>query len=139
MSDNFASELLKELDEQNSFSQSEDEQILTNVKYKMIPGLRENSVLMWAYEQNHLYYKNAYSIKTKDTSYTCRVKECKARIFVRPDGAAFQDTTIKHLTSHGSQYQDYKFMYCDSKMKERAKTAPGSMTPYEIYMEVISE
>lgn len=137
MSDNFTSELLRELE--NSLTQSEDEDILTNVRYTLIPGLRENSELMWTYEQNQLYYKNSYSAKTQLTSYTCRVKGCKARVFVRPDESAFQDPSITHLSSHGSQYQDYKFMYCDNKMKQKAKLAPGSMSPYEIYMEVVSE
>lgn len=137
MSDNFTSELLKELE--SSLTQSEDEEVVANVRYTMIPGLRENSELMWAYEQNQLYYKNAYSTKTQLTSFTCRVKGCKARIFVRSDGSAFQDTSITHLASHGSQYQDFKLMHCENKMKQKAKTAPGSMTPLQIYMEVVLE
>lgn len=137
MSDNFTAELLRELE--NSLSQSDDEEVLRNVKYTIISGLRENSEVMWAYEQNQLYYQNSYSAKTQLTSYTCRVKECKARVFVRPNKTAFQDMSIPHLASHGSQYQDYKFMYCDSRMKERAKSAPASMSPYEIYMEAVAE
>lgn len=139
MSDNFISELLREVESSLTQSEPEDEETMTNVMYRLIPGLRENSEVMWAFEQNQLYYQNAYSRKTQLTSYTCRVKNCKARVFVRPDKSAFQDTSIAHLASHGSQYQDYKYMYCDYKMKQRAKTAPASMTPYEIYMEVIAE
>lgn len=137
MSDCFSSQLLRDLE--NSLTQSEDEEISTNLNYRMIPGLRTNSELLWAYEQQQLYYKNAYSTKTQITSYTCRIKGCNARVFVKPDGSAFQDPLNTHLISHGSQYQEYKLMYCDNEMKERAKAAPGSMTPYEIYMEVVAE
>lgn len=138
MSDTFSSLLLKEI-ENVITSEDEEEEHLIEVIYQLIPGFRINSELMWAFEERQLYYENSYSNKTKLKAYTCRVKGCTARVFVREDGTAFRDTERKHLKSHGTQYQDYKFMYCDNMMKERAKTAPASMTPYDIYMEVVVE
>lgn len=138
MSDTFATELLREME--NAIPTSEDEETGTiDVKYDIIAGFRVNSQLMWAYEENQLYYENSYSKKTKLKAYTCRIKGCPARVYVREDRSAFRDREIKHLSSHGSQYQEYKFMYCDNRMKDRAKSASASMTPYDIYMEVIAE
>lgn len=71
-------------------------------------------------------------------SYSCRIKDCTSRIHVNKDKSAFRDATDEH-TLHGSQYSDFIKMYCENKMKERAKSAPASMTPYEIYMEVVVE
>lgn len=138
MSDLFTSELLKEME--GALTQSDDEETgLIDVKYEIIEGFRSTSGNLWAYEENQLYYKNSNSESKNLTAYTCRVPGCTARVYVRRDETAFRNAEKKHLVSHGSQYQDYKFMYCDNKMKERAKTAPASMTPYDIYMEVIVE
>lgn len=30
-------------------------------------------------------------------------------------------------------------MYCENMMKEKAKVAPASMTPYQIFMDVLVE
>lgn len=136
MSDSFTLELLRGME--GELTQSEDEETgLIDVKYEIIPGFRANSELMWAYEENQLYYKN--SNYKKLTAYTCRIAGCPARVYVRKDNTAFRDTEKRHLAAHGLHYREYKFMYCDNKMKERAKTAPASMTPYDIYMEVVVE
>lgn len=138
MSDTFSRQLLQEME--NAILSSEDEDTgIIEINYEIIPGLRVNSQLMWAYEENQLYYENAFSKKTRLKAFTCRVKGCPARVFVKEDKSAFRDHGTNHLPSHGSQYQQYKLMYCDNKMKEKARTAPASMLPYDIYMEVIAE
>lgn len=137
MSDTFSKQLLRKME--NAIITSENEETeLIEIKYEIIEGLRVNSQLMWPYEENQLYYENSYS-KKKLKAYTCRVKGCPARVFVKDDLTAFRDRETNHLPSHGSQYQQYKLMYCDNKMKERASGAPASMLPYDIYMEVITE
>lgn len=136
MSDSFTSQLLREMENALSDSQSED---TSEVNYSIICGLRQGSQLLWIPDEQQLFYRNSYSIKTKLTTYTCRVKNCLAKVYVNPDGTAFKDETEVHNPSHGSQYTEFKLMYCDNQMKEKAKTAPASMTPYEIYMEVVVE
>lgn len=67
------------------------------------------------------------------------MKDCKSRIRVnRADSTAFRDLSDTH-SSHESQYESFKYMYCDSMMKEKAKSSPASMTPYNIYVEVVAE
>lgn len=138
MSDNFTDELLKEME--NGITTSQDEEInMNHVKFEMIPGLRDNSQLMWAYEEQQLYYENSYSQKSKITAFTGRKSGCMARVFLKEDGTVFKSDKSIHLASHGSQYPDYKLMNCQNKMKERAKCAPASMLPYDIYMEAVTE
>lgn len=141
MSDSFTSELLREME--NALSQSEDDEVdddaVIDVNFILIPGLRIGSEIMWVVNEEQLYYRNSFSEKTKIAAYTCRVSGCTARIYVNADGTAFRETNKKHLNSHGSQYSDFKYMYCDNKMKEKALSAPASMLPYDIYMEVVVE
>lgn len=138
MSDTFTTELLREM--QNALSEDEvEENGVIEVNFILIPGLRQGSELMWVEEEEQLYYKNSVSDKTKVAAYTCRITGCLARVYVNPDGTAQRDADTKHIISHGSQYYDFKFMHCDNKMKEKAISAPASMTPYAIYMEVIKE
>lgn len=139
MSSTLSAELLKEMEDALTTDESyiEDEDHI-EVKYEMIVGFRINSMILWAYEEKELYYENAYSTKTKLRGFTCRKKKCNARIYVREDGTAFRDPEQCHR-SHGNQYQAFRNMYCDNKMKEKARTAPASMTPYDIYMEVVVE
>lgn len=109
------------------------------VFFEWIPGLRKGSKLLWAYEEEHLYYVNSYSQKMKITACTCIEPKCYARLYVRDDGTAYRLNQTIHLSSHGSFYEKYKHMYCFNKMKERAASAPASSTPFEIYSDVVLE
>lgn len=139
MSTSFTSELLKEMENALGESNKKEEEDFIDIKYSIIPGHRDGSELMWAYEEKQLYYKNSFSKKKNLTGFTCRIKGCQARVYVRSDKTAYRDLGSQHLAAHGSQYQEYKYMYCDDKMKQKAKTAPASMTAYNIYMEVVVE
>lgn len=129
-------------------SVSEDDEVLTEdidinleieVKFEYIEGLRKGSKLVWAFENRHLYYINAYSKKTKLTACTCYDPKCTARIYIRENNTGFQLIGSKHVKAHGSHYEIYKRMYCCNKMKRRATNAPASMTSHEIYKEVLKE
>lgn len=141
MSDTFSSELLREME--NDLSQSEDDAVdetsVTNVDFTIVPGLRQGSEIMWVADEEHLYYKNSVSDKTKIAAYTCRVSSCTARVFVNPDGSAHRRIDTRHIISHGSQFEDFKKMHADNKMKDKAISAPASMNPYDTYMEVVKE
>lgn len=141
MSDSFCSELWREMEDALDEPEEAEEEygVVSNVQYEMVEGLRNGSKLLWATEEQQLFYKNSFSTKTQLTAYTCRIANCKARIFVRPDSTAFRDPTKRHINEHSSQYTDFKQMFCESKMKQRARTAPASMSPYEIYMEAVVE
>lgn len=64
MSDTFSSQLLKEMENsiRNGENEEEDEGAVVTgkitVNYRIVPGLRDKSQLLWAYEEDQLYYKN---------------------------------------------------------------------------------
>lgn len=122
-----------------SESGEEEEMDLINVPYEMIRGFRKNSMLLWAFEEKQLYYWNSYSKERQIAGYTCRVKGCPARIYVRDDRTAYRELGLNHLNSHKTQYSEYLQMRCENKMKDKAKDAVASMSPYEIYMECVKE
>lgn len=134
MSDSFSSELLREMEDALLQSQ-QDNEVSNTIIYTIICGLRNGSKVLWIPDENQLFYRNSHSSKTKLTQYSCRKNNCSVKVYVRPDGTAFKDDIEMH--THGSQYMDYKFMRCENKMKETAKAAPASISPYEIYMDVV--
>lgn len=133
--------VLREISEDPS-SNIEDELIIIgeiDVKIKVIPGLRTGSNLIWAYEENNLYYKNSYSKITGLESCKCYKPRCSARLYIREDGTAFRKSSTGHSVNHGSMYTDFKYMHCFNVMKEKANTASASTTTFQIYSEVVSE
>lgn len=74
MSDSFSSQLLREIEDE-LHKPEEDESDLIDVKYEIIPGLRDGSAVMWAYEQKQIYYRNSYSAdKHSDIRYLNKFK-----------------------------------------------------------------
>lgn len=69
MSDTFSSELMRELNDASNQPDEEEVEIEVEieVKYTVIPGLRQGSEILWAYDERQLYYKNSYSRKRKTT------------------------------------------------------------------------
>lgn len=109
------------------------------MNYIIIPGFKTGSNLVWAFEEQHLYYKNACSKAKLLESCKCYRQGCKARLYIREDGTAFRFIEINNAKNHGSMYSDFKQMYCFNKMKKEAETAPPSTTPFQIYQKVVLE
>lgn len=139
MSDLLSAQLLREMNENLSDSEDDHSISVIDVKYMIIPGLREGSNLIWAFEEEYLYYKNAFSESKNELSCKCYVAGCRARLKIRADGTAYRDPGIPHARNHGSMYTNFKYMHCFNAMKEKAKTAPASMTTYDVYTEVLLE
>lgn len=144
MSDKLSAKLLNEINDSicaTNEAEGADLQTIGEIEviFEWISGLREGSKLLWAYEEEHLYYVNSYSKKSKTTACTCIEPKCNARVYVRDDGTAYRQSSTQHLLSHGSFYQKYKVSYCFNKMKERASSAPASTTPFEIYSDAVLE
>lgn len=143
MSDKLSTRLLNEINNSLSTTDETDEGEfysfdVIEVRCEWIMGFRKNSVILWAFEEEHLYYKNAYNDKKKLTACTCIDPNCKARLFVREDGTAYRLGSSPHI-SHGSFYDRYKHIHCFNRMKDMAMSAPASSTPYEIFTEAVLE
>lgn len=140
MSDTYSAQLIREMEE--NLSESDDEVITVQqieVEYEIIPGLRENSRLVWEFREQNLYYRNVYSKKTGNEACKCYKPGCSVRLYIRQDGSAFRYSNLSHAKIHGSMYKERKEMYCFNKMKDRAKTAPPSVTVFQIYQEAVQE
>lgn len=137
MDDSFCSGLLREIENDSEESEEQESDVNTYLQYEIIEGLRRGSTLLWTTQEQQLYYRNSYSAKTQLTAYTCRFLGCTVRVFVGPDNTAYRQTFPIH--THRSQYMEYKQMCCEKEMKDRAKNAPSSMSPYDIFMEAVVE
>lgn len=146
MSDSLSAQLLREINDRirhESVEEEEEEELSSigeiEVRYIMIPGRREGSSLVWAFEEQNLYYKNYYSRSNEQQACKCLQPGCNARLYIRANGDAYRYIDIDHAEFHGSMYAEYKYMYCFNKMKEKAKIASASTTTSSIYKEVFLE
>lgn len=128
MSDLLSAQLLREMNDE--ISDDEDSPISIGeieVRFEIVPGLRQGPNLVWAFEEEHLYYCK------------CHKPGCRARLYIRTDGTAYRHSGIKHSANHGSMYPDFKYMYCFNAMKQKAVEALASTTSFQIYSEVVLE
>lgn len=140
MSDLLSVQLLREINDE--LSDTEDDPINIGeieVQYTLIKGLREGSCLVWAHEEEHLYYKNSFSNSKNVESCKCYMAGCRVRLYIRSNGTAFRRNGIEHAKNHGSMYVEYKIMHCFNIMKQKANTAVASTTTFQIYQEAVSE
>lgn len=87
MSESLSARLLREINDQ--IPQNEVVQI--EVFYEIIPGMREGSSVIWAFEEENLYYRNNYvSKKTGQMSCKCQFPNCNVRLYIKDDGTAFR-------------------------------------------------
>lgn len=133
--------LLAEFDQHSTDDESENENLNIGfivITFLWIQGLRAKSKLMWVPDENNLYYANVRSREYEAMGYTCYVKNCTARIYLKVDGTAFKTHSTTH-SNHGSLYSVYKEMQCINRMKEKCKTASASVTIREIYNDAVLE
>lgn len=104
--------------------------------YTWVVGLRSNSELMFAVEEEMLYVSNGKILaKDKAEAFTCHEKKCKGRVYLKPNGIAYKvhDHTIKH----GSMYELYVELICREMMRQECKTAGASKSITDIYNEAV--
>lgn len=92
MSSSLSKRLLARINDEissDSSDISEENQPIDNIEVQIvrIPGFRAKSTLMWAYEEEHLYYFNSYSEKTGLSACTCYDNTCRARIYIRKNAS----------------------------------------------------
>lgn len=130
-------------DEQIKYGECEEniaENILREkpMELQKIRGFRDNTYVFWSADTETLYYKNS-SCKDGFIACTCVVKQCTDRCYIEEKtGKAFKHRST-HTVNHGSMYEIYKHMECFNKMKDRCMTAPASMSPRDIYNEIVLE
>lgn len=108
----------------------------TNFHYVWTVGLRSNSELMWAVEEETLYVSNGKILKnTNEEAFTCNYPKCRARVYLKQNGIAYKVT--EHSIDHGSMYDMYMEIQCREQMREQCKTAGASKSIADIYYDAV--
>lgn len=124
-----------------NFSDDETEESFGGVlpssfHYIWIVGKRSDSELMWAVEEEILYVSNGKIIaKDQAEAFTCNVKGCTGRVYLKPDGVAFK--VAEHSILHGSMYNTYMELQCRNYMREECKIAGASKSVTDIFEEAV--
>lgn len=124
-----------------NFSDDETEESLDDVlpssfHYLWIIGKRSGSELLWAVEEEALYVSNGKIIaKDRAEAYTCNVKGCTGRVYMKPNGVAYK--IAEHSVLHGSMYNTYMELQCRNHMREQCKIAGASKSVTDIFEEAV--
>lgn len=102
--------------------------------YCWTTGSRVDSELMYATEEQCLYVSNGKILKDGSEAYTCTVKKCKGRVYLKKNKIAIK--VADHTVSHGGMYNDYMELQCRSFMREECECA-GAKPIKEIYDEAV--
>lgn len=114
------------------FEQENDAIVPENFHYIFTPGIRFNSELMWAVQEECFYVSNGKIVNDDgDEAFTCYQKKCSARVYLKQNGFAY--CVKSHTIAHGSMYALYIQMKCRNTMREQCLTAGPSKTINDIY------
>lgn len=68
-----------------------DDTVPLSFHYNWITGIRSDSELMWAVDEELMYVSNGKIIsKDNAETYTCYEKKCKSRANLKPNGIAYK-------------------------------------------------
>lgn len=113
-----------------------DQTIPNNFCYEFSTGVRSDSELMWAMEEEVLYVSNGKIVSKDDAeASTCYVKECSGRVYLKPNGIAYK--VIEHNIQHGSMYSTYQELQCRNYMRDECKIAGASKSLSDIYNDAV--
>lgn len=124
-----------ELSDKNDEDEFEDI-VPQSFHYTWVVGLRSDSELMYAVEEEMLYVSNGKILaKDKAEAFTCKEKKCKARVYLKPNGIAYK--VHEHTIKHGNMYKLYVELVCREMMRQDCKTAGASKSITDIYNEAV--
>lgn len=114
----------------------DDDCIPESFHYIFIVGVRSDSELMWATEEENLYVSNGKIIAKEDAeAYTCYEKKCKGRVYLKQNGIAYK--VHEHTIAHGSMYKTYIECICREMMRQECKNAGASKSITDIYNDAV--
>lgn len=80
-------------------------------EYKIVPGFRRTSELIWI-EDEQIYYKKNCAIKN-GISYKCNTEDCSARVVRKTNGTVMKTQGYRshnHKTNHRNAYEQNKIL-----------------------------
>lgn len=111
----------------------------TNAQYKMVPGPRLNSEMLFATEEKQLYKKNKKNA-AGHMGYTCRGSDCGARVYKRPNGEVYYPENYEgHRHASVEESQQEMQLKNDIKVKWARKLYTGKGTYVGTVSEIFSK
>lgn len=105
------------------------------INYCWINGGRKDSELMYDKEEQYLYVSNSKILKDGSEAYTCQVKKCGGRVYLKTNQTAVK--VSDHTVNHGSMYKDYMKLQCRNFMREECEFSGASKSISDIYNEAL--
>lgn len=94
------------------------------MNYEIIAGNRSNSELLYVIDQKMIYQKK--SVYNNTVKYECRIKSCKARINLLPEGkCTLPKKYIDH--NHSDEEDAYEQLKALKKIKDDCRNSVGTL------------
>lgn len=90
---------------------------------------------MWAVEEQCLYVSNGKIVKENNEAFTCYLKKCSGRVYLRQNGIAYK--VKNHTIMHGSMYKTFMELKCRDEMRQGCMNAGASKSISDIYSEAV--
>lgn len=120
---------------ENEIFDDDENCALQNLLYSWTVGIRSNSELLWVMKEEALYVSNGKILGNDEEAYTCYIKNCKGRVYLKQNGIAFK--VAEHTVNHGSMYKLYVEMQCREQMREDCRNAGASKSIGDIYDDAV--
>ncbi|XP_017028076.1 uncharacterized protein [Drosophila kikkawai] len=108
----------------------------SNINFKFQVGFRQGSRLIHTLDDNQLYCKNKL-LKNGDNTYVCRVKDCKARVYLAKDETLVYAREDQVHHSHKGQDLEIKKIIAMDIVKNKCKTDNSDLK--KIFNDVMAE
>lgn len=105
------------------------------INYCWINGKRKDSELLYALDEQCLYVSNGKIINDGSEAYTCQVKRCGGRVYLKKNQTAIR--AANHTVHHGSMYKDYMELQCRNFMREECEFSGASKSISDIYKDAV--
>ncbi|XP_070853662.1 uncharacterized protein [Drosophila suzukii] len=108
----------------------------SDINFTFQVGSRQGSRLIYSCDDNQLYCKNK-KLTNGDTTYTCRIKSCKARVYLSEDETRVFSCEDHLRHSHGAQDSEIKKIIAIEEIKNRCKLTNTDLK--QVFNEVMAE
>lgn len=128
--DSQSSQITQSSEISNTSDEKWDQKVgTTSVDFEMIQGKRRDRLILHSKSEHQLYVKNKVLANGSD-AYTCKEKNCKARVFVKSSECFFSEPFFGH--QHGNKEKEIAEMKVLAAIKESCLQPSGSQITSQI-------
>lgn len=127
---NFESEIENSQNSQDSVDSVNSQNSGNRVcEFEMIQGKRRDRTVLHSITENQLYVRNKV-LANGSVAYTCKVKNCKSRLYVKDGCCFFAEPFHGHL--HGNKKDEICELKVIAQIKEKCAKPTASQTTSQI-------